>query len=421
VQQSDETRSRAWQAALACAIGTALGSGALLATAFPLFTKALTAEFGWGRATMAGAFAISVLIVPFVLPLSGRLIDRYGVRKVVLPATFLYAITTGAFALANGSPTQFAILSVLNGLAGFAASGPAYLRTILAWVPRRRGIAFGALAAAAGLSGAAIAPLVQLMIQTIGWRAAYLAIGAAILIISLPVQWLFLHAPARTQPDQKASNEPGMSLSAALRTSAFWLAIVALMFNGTAIMGFRQQSVLLLGDRGLSAAFAASVLSVLALASIGGQLAAGALLDRIHNPKITLPFFACPLAGLLLVIQGPPTPLTVMVGAALIGFGSGAENNISPYFTSRYFGLKSFAEIQGWKVAAFMFVTGPAPLLMGLWFDRFGSYTGLFVILEVILALCLVLIALLPRYAYDSQLQRAADAAPSVSEKPATA
>jgi cyanate permease len=58
----------------------------------------------------------------------------------------------------------------------------------------------------------------------------------------------------------------------------------------------------------------------------------------------------------------------------MIGLGFGAESDIMPYLTGRYFGLKSFGEIYGWIFGAFAFGAVLGPFLMGWAFDTTGSY-----------------------------------------------
>src|SRR5205823_13629783 len=62
-------------------------------------------------------------------------------------------------------------------------------------------------------------------------------------------------------------------------------------------------------------------------------------------------------------------------GALLVGLGMGAEGDIIAYLTSRYFGLKSFGEIYGYAFGTFVLAGACGALLMGIGFDRTGSYT----------------------------------------------
>jgi len=83
--------------------------------------------------------------------------------------------------------------------------------------------------------------------------------------------------------------------------------------------------------------------------------------------------FGLVAAGIFVLFAGA-TGTAAYFAAALIGFGYGAESATIPYLVSRYFGLRSFGEIY-----SYLFITVPlggalGPALMGLGFDRTGSY-----------------------------------------------
>lgn len=84
--------------------------------------------------------------------------------------------------------------------------------------------------------------------------------------------------------------------------------------------------------------------------------------------------FACSVAAGIFLLFAGASGGSGYLAAALIGFGYGAESATIPYLVSRYFGLRSFGEIY-----SYLFITVPlggalGPVLMGVGFDRTGSY-----------------------------------------------
>jgi len=77
--------------------------------------------------------------------------------------------------------------------------------------------------------------------------------------------------------------------------------------------------------------------------------------------------------GIVLLRAAAGTPL-VFLAVFLIGLGMGAEVDIIAYLTSRYFGLRAFGEIYGYAFASYTLAGAVGPWLMGLGFDRSGSY-----------------------------------------------
>ena len=103
------------------------------------------------------------------------------------------------------------------------------------------------------------------------------------------------------------------------------------------------------------------------------RIACGHLMDRFFAPRVTIAFFLGPIAAMALLYAGATGPL-VFLCALLLGMGSGAEVDAIAYLTSRYFTLDKFGEQYGWFYGCFMLGSSLGPLLMGVGFDRTGSY-----------------------------------------------
>jgi len=99
----------------------------------------------------------------------------------------------------------------------------------------------------------------------------------------------------------------------------------------------------------------------------------GYFLDRFFGPYVALFLFAGVAVGISLLWGAHSGGLTLLA-AFLVGLGMGAEADIIAYLTSRYFGLRSFGEIYGYLFATFTLAGALGPVLMGLGFDRLGSY-----------------------------------------------
>ena len=79
-----------WWIILVAAIGLSMGYGPIVTFTFGVFFKPLSQEFGWSRAQVSLAFSLSLLIMSFVFPFVGRLVDRFGARRVIVPSVLLF-------------------------------------------------------------------------------------------------------------------------------------------------------------------------------------------------------------------------------------------------------------------------------------------------------------------------------------------
>jgi MFS family permease len=228
--------------------------------------------------------------------------------------------------------------------------------------------------------------LAHSLISFAGWRGAYTILGILVIVVTIPVVGFFLvEKPqmmglvpdgdeVRTQiTDLHRPEIHGLSGGEALRTGTFWLLFVAFFLIGISVVGCLIHLVPMLTDRGVSSRTAALATSVLGGAVILGRIVSGYLLDRYFASYVAFIFFIGAAIGVVLLWSGM-IGMWAFVAAFFLGIGMGAENDIIAYVVSRYFGLKSYAEIYGYVLISFALGGVVGPLMMGIGFDRTGSY-----------------------------------------------
>lgn len=188
---------RAWRTAIACGVGSMFGASALYAGTFPFFVPAIMKEFGWNQTTLFGVFSVSVLLSPFALPFAGRMVDRFGLRGVVIPATIAYSLFLMGLYLVPANRLALGALFIGIGISGFVCSVGVFAKVISQSFGHHRGLMLAVVLGGAGSIGPAVGiPLVQYGVQAIGWRETYLVIGLVMLLFVVPIHWLFLREPA---------------------------------------------------------------------------------------------------------------------------------------------------------------------------------------------------------------------------------
>jgi MFS family permease len=118
---------------------------------------------------------------------------------------------------------------------------------------------------------------------------------------------------------------------------------------------------------------ATSILTISAVALMGGQLASGYLLDRFPAKRVAGFFFLLALIGI--VSLSLETRGIAVLGGTCLAFGIGAEGNLAPFLVSRYFGLARFSEIFGYILAISVLANGAGPWLIARSYDIQGSYS----------------------------------------------
>jgi MFS family permease len=389
-----------WWIVLVAAVGLFMGYGPIVSFTFGVFFKPLSQEFGWSRAQVSLAFSLSLLVMSVAFPLVGRLVDRFGARKIIVPSVLLFGLGLMSFSLLSAHLWHLYVIYVLLGVVGGGTAPVPYSNVISHWFDKRRGLALGVAMVGLGLGTFMMPSLAQTLIVAGGWRQAYLLIGLMVIVVAMPVVGLFLkETPQMLEltPDgevvdvdgvRREAQKGGMSFHEARHTDTFWVMLSAFFFMSASAHGCVIHLAPLLTDRGVSPQSAAFAMSLLGGALLLGRVGAGYLLDRFFASSVAVCFFSGATLGFILLWSGTTGSLA-FVAAFLVGLGIGAEGDIIAYLVSRYFGLRAFGEIYGYVFAAFTLGGVIGPLVMGVGFDSTGSYRpvlGVFVVITLIAA-----------------------------------
>jgi MFS family permease len=150
-------------------------------------------------------------------------------------------------------------------------------------------------------------------------------------------------------------------------------------------------------DRGLSLKEAVGTFAYLGMSIIGGRLLAGYLMDKFFAPFVVVIFMIGPVIGLALFALGA-TGQAAAVCTGLIGIAIGAEFDVMAYFTSKYFGQRSFGAIYGYNYSGFKLGASIGPLIMGLTYDSLGRYTEVLWIMSGVMILACILVLMMGKY-----------------------
>jgi MFS family permease len=384
--------------AAACC-GGFVSFGSLLVFTFGIFLKPLTAEFGWSRAEVSLAFTVAALTVAACSPYTGRLLDRYPARYIVLPCMLIYGLAFGSLSLLTRHLWHLLAVFVVLGIVGNGTTQLGYARVISAWFDRGRGRALSAVMAGVGLGSIVFPPVAQALISAYGWRMAFAALGGAVLLLGIPLTAAFLYEPQQ-RTAQEAWGHPHsihITVRSALRNSAFLSLTTALVLFSVATNGVIGHLSPLLTDRGFPAERAAATLALLGFASLSSRLLTGYLMDRFFAARAVACMFTLCAAGILIVVFTHDV-WPAYAGALMIGAGLGAESDAVPFLLSRYFGLRNFSELYGYTWSAYAVAGALGPLLMGRFFDRTHSYQTVLLAFFGLVLMAALLFSSLPRY-----------------------
>jgi MFS family permease len=370
---------------------------------FGLFLNPIHEEFGWSWTTISLASSIVYLVLGSAGIIVGRLSDRFGPRMVMVGCGACLGV---GYLLMSQISTVWQLYLFYGVIVALGLSGMDVLplSATARWFVKRRGMMSGIVKVGTGV-GMIIMPLVaNRLITNYGWHDSYLIIGTIVLAAIIALAQLLRRDPAEKglQPygvnKDKAgvsdSVEWGLSLHEAIHTRQFWiLAGMCALFNSCTqmtIVHIAPHSI----ELGMTAAGAASIMSIIGGASITGRFLLGNACDRIGS-RMAMVISIVVLLGALIWLQQAGEAWMLYPFAAIYGFAHGGFFALLSPLVAELFGLKSHGELFGAVFFAGTIGGAMGPPLAGRIFDTTGSYFGAFRIFTALSGGALALSSLL--------------------------
>jgi len=276
----------------------------------------LEEAFGWSRTDISLAVAINVLLFGLVAPFAAALMEKFGIRKVVMSA--LTTVSFGAFlTIFIQAPWQLiATWGVIVGI-GTGSMALVFAATVAnRWFVKNRGIVIGLLTAASATGQLIFLPGLSHLANTYGWKSVSIAVASFALAV-VPFIFLFLRekpadlgylpygAPDNWQPPAKSELGAGAlaidTLKQGSKNKDFWYLFGSFFVCGLSTSGLiGTHFIPAAHDHGMPTTLAASLLALVGVFDVIGTLFSGWLTDR-YDPRKLL-FFYYGLRGLSLFL-----------------------------------------------------------------------------------------------------------------------
>ena len=389
---------RGWAVLLGAFIGSGVGLASMVYYSTGIWIRPWQEEFGWTRAEIGFQQSISVVVMMLLAPLAGRLIDRYGLRRVTALCLLGYGLFLAIFPFMSGALLVLYALSFGYAVFGVGTTGIAFTRAVNAFFIKNRGLALGICLTSTGVMAFAMPRYMTPYVAEHGWRAGFWVMFA-IVMVSVPMVYFLLRDGPEDEDGSAEATQSGLTFNQAIRTVTFWKVASIFFLISTAILGLIPAFIPLLQDAGLTAKQAGQLGAVLGLSVMVARLFIGFIIDRIFAPYVAAVAFGCVALGCLALGLGGIE--YAMVAAIALGFAVGAEVDLIGYFTARYFGMAHYGAIYGLQYSIFIFGAAIGPVYTGYIWDVTGNY-DLALIIAAALMVPVVIIALtLPRFAND--------------------
>ena len=322
----------------------------------------LEAEFGWNRAVISGAVAINIALFGLIGPFAASVMDRWGLRRVILAAVALLAVSVTLTTLMRHEWQLMLLWGILVGTGTGVTSMVLAAVVVSRWFEERRGVVLGALSAANATGQLVFLPLLADVVGRRGWRSAALIVaGAAVVVFGL-VAVFMRDRPQDVgllrygQPDDerlapaRTALAPLPALALASRSPAFWVLAGTFFICGASTNGLiGTHLIAACHDYGIPPLRSAQLLAMMGLFDIVGTTGSGWLTDRYSSRNLLFAYYT--LRGISLLFL----PFTLHNGAEGLGwfavfYGLDWIATVPPTvrLTSEAFGRENTGVIYGW-------------------------------------------------------------------------
>jgi MFS family permease len=364
-----------------------------------LVTEPLMADLGISRVDYAQLNLWATLIGSLAAVGIGRFIDRLGTRVVLT----VVAAALGAVVVSMSGVQSFWALAVAVTLTrglGQSALSVISLAMVGQWFVRRIDIAMAVYSIVMSIGFMIAFPVVGSLVQSIGWRAAWMWIGVALIVALAPISWLFVRRDPETiglNPDGDPVDrghpthgtphaEEGATWQMALSTPAFWTFSIGAALYGLVASGIGLFNESILAERGFGPDVYYQTLVVTALTALAGNFGGGWLAMRMSlSTLLAVSLFVLSLG--LAALPHVSTILHVMLWATAMGLGGGLVMVLFFSVWPRVYGRKHLGRIQGAAQAMTVVASAVGPLMLAWCIELTGSYAGMFNILAAVIAL----------------------------------
>lgn len=386
----------AWWIMIASASIYAASVGIIVSCAGLLY-RAVAEDFEVGVSDISLYTSLMYLTITILLPFAGKVLKRFDIRYILTIAGVINALAFGLMGTYH-SVFPFYISGIALGIGStflIYGSIPLIMNN---WFKLKVGTSLGIAMAFMGIGGAIFAQLTGVMIESIGWRSTYIALGIIVAILILPFSIFVIRSKpedlhmtpygaeqAETHnPIAKKEPEAGVSKGTAMKSPAFYLVMLFTgLFGLASTVSFHVPNFV--ESIGFTAAMAATGVTCVTIGQTGGKFLLGAINDKFGvKTALTIGIGSGVLGVITLLISDSFGIWMLYAGALLFGIGFSGSTLLPPVVIREVFGGRDYASIYTTIMSASTLGVAFGTTLFSYIFDSTGSYYTVFIIVIIL-------------------------------------
>ena len=334
--------------------------------------------------------------------IAGIIIDRVGVRSLMVSGMFLLSATFYFYAKSDSLADMY-IIHIFQGIVLSVSGMVINVVLISKWFNDNRGLAIGVLLAGTSV-GNGIFPQINTYLLTISdgdWRQVMMWLALIPLAYAPILFALIKERPedVETKEDNEAKNdfkassiEGGFTLQQTLMSSNFWFLSVMAFCTFYSILAMIGHVFLMLDGEGYSPQISATGVSIIFIGGFIGKVISGKLAEMIGRKIVLVGGVAMMLAGSLLIVSSIfyKNPLLIWIGLTLYGTGWGGLYTLIQLLVADLFGLIAIGKIMGVINIIDTIGGGLGPIITAVIYDSTQNYLMPFLVISALLVIALI-------------------------------
>lgn len=348
---------------------------------------AVTNDLGFSRTAFSFTGTITQAVGIFLGPVISVMLTKYNFKRIWTAAAITFALAVFGYSMAQNK-YHFYILGFVVGASYITTAQIPMMMLINNWFQEKKGLATSIAVSGISAGGALLSPLINMLIENMGWRMSYRVYALIILVLAIVFGFFLIylkpedkglkpygyreeHESVGSLVDSNKSLNVGLSIGASLSCRFFIFLLLGTVMNGLANGASLQFPPALQEAVGFQVA--GTVISIYLLIGVGGKLLLGRIADK-YGINHAIIFGASTLAlsfVSMLLVEQPFGPWLV---AVVFGFGLALGSVLPPLVTSSIYGRKMYGEAYGFVQSSTQVGAAFGPLLVSFIFDSSGSY-----------------------------------------------
>jgi MFS family permease len=357
-----------WRAVLVLGVTQILAWGAIFYP--PVLTVPLiAAERGWSMTFSMGGFSLALLTAGLVSPRVGLMIDRHGGHRVMPVGALLAALGLVLLVYAEHPVAYLAVWMLLGAATAGSLYDPAFatLGRIFGAAARSP---ITALTLAGGFASTVSWPTTHLLLETVGWRGAYLVYAALLAVVAAP---LLAFALPRTRAAPAAPSDDSAQVPSTVLPPRGWpFVLAAAAFAAYAFVpsGLSAHLLAIFGRAGIDATTVVAIGALFGPAQVFARICEFVFARGIHPLNIARFAVGMLLAGFALLALSGLTVAAAAAFAVMFGMANGLLTIARGAVPLALFGAAGYGHLMGRIAGPYLVMQAIAPLVLAFVAER---------------------------------------------------